>query len=207
MDFNLCQQEVLTAVMAKEESMKKLLTLTLALVSVIGFNACGDKPNPNAGAPGGNGPEWVFRGSGAFSGDVKAFYGVGSASGIKNISLARENCEASARRSISATFSTYTAGLTKSYMASTTAGDMSASSEDAMKSFTQSTLNFVEIMDRWFDQANNTWYCLARLDMAKAIDNMNNHKELSAKVRDYVRENASKAFDELEKEAAKHSEE
>ncbi len=193
--------------------MKKLLTLTLALVSVIGFNACGgDKPNPNAGAPGGQGPEWVFRGSGAFGGDTKAFYGVGSASGIKNISLARENCEASARRSISATFSTYTAGLTKSYMASTTAGDMSASSEeqhveDAMKSFTQSTLNFVEIMDRWFDQANNTWYCLARLDMNKAIDNMNNHKELSAKVRDYVRENANKAFDELEKESAKHSEE
>ncbi len=189
--------------------MKKVLTLALAATLLLSINACGGS-TVTAGTPGAKGPEWVMKGSGAFGGEKKAFYGVGTSTGIANVSLARKTADDRAHSELGAVFNKYTADLTKAYMASTTAGDMSASSEEqhvenAMKSFTQSNLSGVEIVDRWFDEGTNTWYSLARLDMDKMINALEGHKELSAKVRDYVRQNAERAFAGLEAEEAKHA--
>src|SRR2546430_9087666 len=78
-----------------------------------------------------NGPDWVNRGSGAFGVDKgKVFYGVGIASGIRNASLRRSTADDRARSEIVKTLDTYVARLSKDYQASTTAGDMSQSSEE-----------------------------------------------------------------------------
>ena len=67
-------------------------------------------------------PEWVNKGSGAFGGEKKVFYGVGSASGIRNHSLARATADNRARNEISKIFEVYSASLMKDYQASITAG-------------------------------------------------------------------------------------
>lgn len=156
-------------------------------------------------------PEWVNRGSGAFGGEKKVFYGVGSASGIKNASLARSTAGNRARAEISKIFETYSASLMKDYAASTTAGDFSASSEEqrveqAIKTFSARTMNGVEIVDNWINPQDGTYYSLARLDMEGFMSQIEKANELSEKVKEQVKRAAEKSFADLEREEAKHAE-
>src|SRR5688572_32955155 len=100
----------------------KRLALTFALVLPTAF-ACGGGQATEKGqiTPGGavvEYPEWVNKGSGAFGGEKKVMYGVGSASGIRNHSLARTTADNRARAEISKVFETYSASLMKDYMSS-----------------------------------------------------------------------------------------
>lgn len=153
-------------------------------------------------------PEWVMKGSGAFGGEKgRVFYGVGSVSGIKNHALARTTADNRARSEIAKIFETYSASLMKDYMASTTAGDMSASSEEqhvenAIKTFSAATLSGVQVVNHWV-APDGTWYALAELDLENFTDNLNKMNELNAQVRDYVRKNAERVHMDLEKEEAK----
>ena len=140
---------------------------------------------------------------------VACFYGVGSVSGIKNHALARNTADNRARAEITKIFETYSASLMKDYMASTTAGDMSASSEEqhveqAIKTFSASTLSGVQIVDHWV-HPDGTWYALAQLDLESFTKNLQKMKELNAEVRDYVRKNAERVHMDLEREEEKHS--
>jgi hypothetical protein len=150
------------------------------------------------------GPTWVMKGSGAFDVDgSKVFYGVGVASGIRNKALLRQTSDNRARAEIAKTMEVYVASLSKDYMASTTAGDMSKSSEEqhvesALKTFTKSTLHGATIVDRWMDPSDGSMYSLCELDLISFKDALDNFKELDEKVRDYVRDNADKMHEELE---------
>lgn len=154
-------------------------------------------------------PEWVIKGSGAFGGEKgKVFYGVSSATGIRNSSLLRTTADNRARNEVAKIFEVYTASLMKDYAASTTAGDFSKTSEEqhveqAIKTVTATTLNGVEIVDHWQNPETMELYSMARLDLESFKNNMDKMKELSAQVRDYVRKNAEKVHDQLEKEEEK----
>jgi len=189
----------------------KLKTLVLGTIAAA-LVACGGKKEGEA-PPNMQGiqyPEWVTKGSGAFGGEHgKVFYGVGMASGIKNMALARTTADNRGRAEIAKTFEVYSASLMKDYMASTTAGDMTASSEEqhveqAIKTFSAVTLSGVQIVDHWI-HPDGTVYALAQLDLQSFKDNIDKAKELSGAVRDYVRKNAEKAHMDLEKEEEKAS--
>jgi hypothetical protein len=189
--------------------MKKIATLTMAAFMFAALS-CGGGDSGAAPTPKTKEyPEWVMKGSGAFGGEAKVFYGVGTAGGVKNVALARTTADNRARGEIGKIFNVYVASLMKDYMASTTAGDMSASSEEqhietAQKTFSAATLVGVEIVNHWVDPDDGTWYALARLDLATFQDSINKVKELDDKTKNYVRENAAKSFDALEKEEGKH---
>jgi hypothetical protein len=154
-------------------------------------------------------PEWVLKGSGAFGGERgKVFYGVASATGIKNYSLLRAASDNRARNDVAKIFQFYTASLMKDYMASTMAGDVKVTAEEqlveqAIKTVTSMTLPGVEIVDHWQHPATGELYALARLDLGAFKDNFEKVKELDAKVRDYIRKNAERLHEELEKEEKK----
>jgi len=187
---------------------KKLLGIALATAAL---TACGGdkKPEMSTQVLHANGPDWVNRGSGAFGGEKgRIFYGVGIASGIRNVAMRRSTSDSRARAEISKTLDTYVSVLNKDYQASTTAGDMKSSSEEqhveqALKTYSNMELSGVVIVDHWTDN-DGTEYSLAQLDMESFKNNMDKMKELNAKVRDAVRANADKAFDELNAEEAKH---
>ncbi|HET6371096.1 MAG TPA: hypothetical protein VFG95_07860 [Nitrospiria bacterium] len=157
-----------------------------------------------------SGPAWVNKGSGAFSdGGTKAFYGVGAVTGIRNKPLAVTAADNRARAEITKIFETYTASLMRDYTRTTTAGDMQKTSEEqdveqAVKTFSAATLSGVFIVDHWQDPADGTLYSLAKLDLDKFKENIDKAKELNAAVRDYVRNNSEKAFNELATEEEKH---
>jgi len=157
-------------------------------------------------------PEWVNKGSGAFKDgqNMGAFYGVGILSGVQNRALAVDAADNRARAEIAKIMNTYVTLLNKDYMASTTAGDMTKTSEEqnitqALKTFTDINLAGVVIIDHWKDPSDGTYFALAKLDMANIRKSLDNAKELDAKVRDFVRANSDKAFDELNAEQAKRA--
>jgi hypothetical protein len=192
--------------------MKKIVTIISALMfvaalGVVGSACGGDDTLTGTSASGA--PNWVLKGSGAFTGDRgKAFYGVGSAPKMIDASMQRDRANNRARRQILQIFNTYIAYMMKDYARSTTAGDMSKESYEAdvlqvQKTISIGDINGAQIVDNWKDPADGTVYSLAVLDMGAIADILSNKGELDAKLRDYVRANAAKAFDDRESEEAK----
>lgn len=183
----------------------------LCLVLSAGLlSACAGKGKPSPIAN--NAPEWVNKGSGAFkdSAGKQVFYGVGSIQGVRNIPLARQQADDRGRADIAKIMDSYVTSLSKDYAASTTAGDMSKSSEEqmvsqTMKNFTKFTLRGAIPVDHWVDRENNIVYSLVKLDMAAVAQTLAESKDLDSKVRDYVKANAEKAFDELAAEEARRN--
>lgn len=171
----------------------------LMVALLIGLTACGGPPN------------WVKKGSGAFNEKSdKSFYGVGSVVGVRNEPLAWDTAENRSRAEIAKTFETYTAYLMRDYAASTTAGDFSRNSEEqnierAVKTFSAVTLNGVKPMDRYKDEKSGTYYVLTKLSLEDMKNNLDQAKELNSQVRDFVRKNADRLFERLEKEEDKRA--
>lgn len=152
-------------------------------------------------------PKWVKQGS-SFS--DKAFYGVGSVNGIKNEPLAWEAAQNRARAEVARNFETYTGYLMRDYAASTTAGDFTRNVEEqnverAIKTFTAITLSGVQQVDRYKDEKTGTYYVLAKLNLSDMKEQLAQAKELNAQVRDFVRKNADRLFERLEKEEEKRA--
>jgi hypothetical protein len=185
--------------MSTAHGVSRMIHGGLAAILVLGLAACG-------GAP-----KWVSQGSGVMNTkDDKAFYGVGAIVGVKNEPLAWDAAENRARAEIAKNFQTYTAYLMKDYAASTTANDFTKSAEEqnverAIKTFSAVTLNGVRPVERYKDDETGTYYVLAKLDLKDVKNKLEESKELNAEVRDFVRKNADRLFDKLEKEENKQA--
>ena len=191
------------------------MRITLAIVlSALAISCTPPPPGPNhplhGVTPDGK-PRWVTRGSGAFDGENgKAFYGVGIVTGIQNISLARQTCDNRARGEIAKMFDLYIAAMMKDYQRSTTAGDFKASAEEqdvvsAQKTITEVTLRGVELRDHWTDPQTRAIYGLAVLDLNGIMKSLNDANKLNNKIKGYVRANARRAFNDLDRELKKRS--
>ncbi len=177
----------------------RLAGMGLGAVLLMGLVACGGPP------------KWVEKGSGVMNEkDSKAFYGVGSVVGVRNEPLAWDTAENRGRAEIAKTFETYTGYLMRDYAASTAAGDFTRNTEEqnverAIKTVTTATLSGVRPIDRYKDEKTNTYYVLTKLSLEDMKNNLEQAKELNAQVRDFVRKNADKLFDRLEKEEEKRT--
>lgn len=184
--------------MNRNASLNRVLGGLIAVAVALTLTACG-------GAP-----KWVKEGSPAMSKDEKAFYGVGSVTGVRNEPLAWDTAENRARAEVAKNFETYTAYLMRDYAASTTAQDFTKSSEEqnverAIKTFTAITLSGVRKIDQYKDEKSNTYYVLTKLNLKDMQEQLAQAKELNSQVRDYVRKNAERLFDKLEKEEDKRA--
>lgn len=154
-----------------------------------------------------NAPEWVIKGSGAFGGERgRVIYGVASASNIQNMSLLRSAADNRARNEVAKVLEVYTKSLMKDYMASTSveqAREEMQDVEQAVKTVASATLSGVEIVEHWQNPDTAELYSLARLDLNAMKDNLEKAKELNARAKEYVRKNADRLHDELEKEVEK----
>ncbi len=153
-------------------------------------------------------PLWIAQGPMAFPADLgKAFYGTGVASNIGNPSLLRESADNRAIAELGKTFEVYTSSLMNDYMASTTSNEKAVEEqhvETVKKTVVKQTLNGVMIVDRCQDRQSGVFYSLARLDMAKFKDAITRKAELTERMKGYVRDNADKLLEKLEKEGAGH---
>ena len=157
-------------------------------------------------------PKWALVGGGAFTdSEGKAFYGVGSATGIKNYSLQRQIADDRARADLAKVFEYYVETLTKDYQAHTTAGSFATSSEEqnaeaAVKVVVSSTLRGVTIIDHFEIPERRELISLARLDydaFKRNVTQAEEFKQLPVKVREDIKERADALHDEMEAEARK----
>ena len=157
-------------------------------------------------------PDWVLLGGGAYSDTSgKAFYGVGSATGIKNYSLQRTISDDRARGDLAKVFEVYIVSLTKDYQAHTTAGSFDTSSEEqnaevALKIVVSQTLSGVVIIDHFEIPQRREFLSLARLDydaFKRNLENNTEFKQLPEKIRDDIKTRADLLHEEMEEEAKK----
>ena len=160
-------------------------------------------------------PTWVLIGGSAFTDKSgKAFYGVGSATGIKNYSLQRQIADDRARADLAKVFEYYVETLTKDYQAHTTAGSFATSSEEqnaeaAVKVVVSSTLRGVTIIDHFERPERRELISLARLDydaFKRNVEQAEEFKVLPQKVRKDIKDRADALHKEMEAEAKKLAE-
>ena len=157
-------------------------------------------------------PKWALIGGGAFTDEKgKAFYGVGSATGIKNYSLQRQVADDRARADLAKVFEYYVETLTKDYQAHTTAGSFATSSEEqnseaALKVVVSSTLRGVTIIDHFEIPERRELISLARLDydaFKRNVVQAEEFKQLPQQVREDIKDRADALHEEMEAEARK----
>ena len=194
--------------------MKHLLLVGLIFL----FGACSSIPQiPDApkALSEYNAPKWVLVGGGAFTDDKgKAFYGVGSATGIKNYSLQRQIADDRARADLAKVFEYYVETLTKDYQAHTTAGSFDTSTEEqnseaAVKVVVSQTLRGVMIVDHFEVIERKELISLARLDydaFKRNVVQAEEFKRLPPQVREDIKERADALHKEMEVEAKKLAE-
>jgi len=186
----------------EEEIMKRKVIKVLCVILSIGILflvGCAAK-KPVAPAA----PEWVTKGSGAFDVDKrKVFHGVGVASGIRNEKLLTSTADNRARAEVAKILETYLAVLAKDYMASTTAGDMKASSEEqsvgqVYRNFSMAVFQGVQITDHWRNPVDGNLFSLCELDLYFVKNALKEFKELDSKWMEYAIENAERIHRRLE---------
>jgi hypothetical protein len=69
--------------------------------------------------------------------------------------------------------------------------------QQTIKTFSAVTLSGVMIVDHWVDTNTETHYALAKLDLENFKNSAGKMRELNANVRDFIRENADRSFNEL----------
>ena len=157
-------------------------------------------------------PKWALVGGGAFTdSEGKAFYGVGSATGIKNYSLQRQIADDRARADLAKVFEYYVETLTKDYQAHTTAGSFATSSEEqnaeaAVKVVVSSTLRGVTIIDHFEIPERRELISLARLDydaFKQNVTQAEEFKQLPQQVREDIKDRADALHEEMEEESRK----
>ena len=191
--------------------MKHLLLVGLIVL----FGACTtipQIPEPPKALVDYKAPKWVLTGGGAFTdSEGKAFYGVGSATGIKNYSLQRQIADDRARADLAKVFEYYVETLTKDYQAHTTAGSFATSTEEqnaeaAVKVVVSTTLRGVTIIDHFEIPERREMISLARLDynaFKQNVEQAEEFKVLPHKVRQDIKDRADALHKEMEKEAQK----
>lgn len=186
-----------------------LLCVLFVSATIVGCATSGGSDHPLMGTNPDGSPRWVNRGSGAFEGEYgKAFYGVGIVQGIQSESLAKQTAANRARAEIAKIFDVYVAAMMKDYQRSTTVGVggvMQASAEEqdvvsAQKTITEVTLRGVQVRDYWVNPQSGSIYSLAILELNEIPKSINDAPQLSAGVRDHVRANADRAFDDMNRE-------
>ena len=190
--------------------MKRFTQLASALAAAFVLGACSSAPKSSPIVN--NAPEWVNKGTGAFKDQAgkQVFYGVGIVSGVRNVSLAVPAADDKGRVELARIMNSMADSLSKNYAASVGSGDKA--SEEQMISQTSKVLSSFTLhgsvpVDHYVDRSDKdhpVYYALVKLDMAAVQDGLAQSKELDTKVRDYVKANAEKAFDELSAEQAKH---
>lgn len=174
----------------------------LAAAIVAPLMGCASSGQPVAGTAMPRGaPDWVRRESGAFNDGERVFYGVGSASGIADASLRRETATARARAAVAQSVQAQMQALVESYQSSigdTRQSEAGQSIEATLRQYTDQSLTGVRIVNYWEDPRSMTLFALARLDLAQVAETIERAGQLDARVREFIRANAQRAFDRMD---------
>ncbi len=189
----------------------RMLCVMAIAVGFLAASCGGDKPIAGGmKAEFEDAPAWVKKGCSGLEGDQKDYVcGVGSATGTRNVSLARSAAMGRARTDIARSLELRVKAMLKDYAATTTGGadfGTAAADEqhivDVSKQVTSMTLSGTEIKDTWVSNTGTIW-TLVVLDVNKFKDMVNGMKQLSEGIRKAIVERAENEFKKLDEEVEK----
>ena len=192
-------------------SILALLIMGTLVGGAILVSGCGSKDpvvRPDGVVQSSNLPDWTRKTSWYEDGDKK-FYAVGLYQGSRNPRTQRDQAALAARVEMTKFFQSKVSFLSKYYAATVMADDPNRVSDEQFnsevnKAFGQMTLSGVAIEDTYYDPYQKVSYAKAVMKMDEFKNMINDMKTLSAGVKDAIRENAEKAFKELDKEIEKN---
>lgn len=185
--------------------MKKLMFVLVVIGVAFFVMSCGSK-EPAAPASAmqnelDGAPEWVLNES---SGGNGLICGVGSATGTRNVALARSTAQGRGRTAIARSLQVRVKAMLKDYQSTTTGGEAFGQAandeqhiEDVSKQITDTTLSGTEQKNTWISKTG-TLYVQMCMDVEKFKGAVNQMQQLDEKVRAAVVERANKAFNELD---------
>jgi len=184
--------------------MKKLVFTFAAFGMVFLMVSCASKENVPASAAQNEldgAPDWVLNES---SGGNGLICGVGSATGTRNVALARTAAQGRGRTAIARSLQVKVKAMLKDYMSTTTGGESFGKAandeqhiEDVSKQITDTTLSGTEQKNTWISKTG-TLYVQMCMDVEKFKGVVNSMQQLDEKIRAAVVERANKAFNELD---------
>jgi hypothetical protein len=185
--------------------MKKFVLVSIMFSLILLLVGCGTTKPQDPGTVIQNeledAPKWVLQGHGS---DQDLIYGVGSATGTRNVALARSSALGRARTEISRQLDLKVKAMLKDYQATTTGGEYFgtvANDEqhivDVAKQVVDLNLSGTYQEDTWISQTG-TMYVLVSLDVEHFKNAVNDMQSLSEDIRAAVVERAEAAFQELD---------
>lgn len=152
-------------------------------------------------------PEWVRRGCGAYTGEQSArVCGTGSMSGTRNLSMCRSQARSRGRTDIARQLNLVVKSMIEDFQETTTGGeyfdkqaDDQQHVQDVTKQITNVSLPGTREADSWVSSGGDC-FSLVVLDVASFGEALKATQQLDRQVRDYVVQNANKAFSELKDE-------
>ena len=193
----------ITLLKQRSKKMKNTTKVLMGIFAVLFVAACGGTKEVKPTVLGNGCPVWTMQGTGAFNdGNL---YGVGMYKGSSNKAMAYTMADTRARVNIARSLQSKVDDLVKDYQASTQAGDNSSDEQDSTiisKIFSQQNLTGT-IVKEHCDGTDGYTYSLVMLDLNTVNKMIEEQKQLSPRVKAMVKENAAKAFEDLNAEAAK----
>ena len=183
------------------------LVVVVAFVSSLCF-ACGGatSPEPVQGAFAGalaGAPNWVLNCTERVADNVLC--GVGSATGTRNISLARSSAQGRGRTDIARQLETNVTSMLEDYQATTTGGEyfgVAADDDQAIvdvsRQITDRAISGVRQTDTWVSSDGNTLYVLMELDADAFAEAVQGLDALDAAVRERVVRDSARAMDRMD---------
>jgi hypothetical protein len=154
-------------------------------------------------------PAWVDKGSGAYPGEKGKIFAVGiSPAHMDDESLARETADNDGRTQMQRVFEIYIAALMEQYKRFTSQsgqGQTEIDVKSVSRSLTEGALRGSQISDHWQNPQNATWYSLVVVDIAAFKEFAQRARDLDASMKDYIRDNADRAQDDLSKHLAERN--
>ena len=182
-------------------------SVVLGAMACFALSGCASS-TPTAAEPSGpTAPAWTNKTSYI---EGRTLYGVGIVAGIRNRGLAMSAAGNRARAEIAKLTEVYTAQLMKDYSSSISTGDLSNSSEEqlieqATKTFSAQLQVGVQIVDRYFDDANRIIYALAQLDLDKQATVAAARSKMSDQYRSWVQDNQDRVLGQVGGESTAES--
>ncbi|MFH1131109.1 MAG: hypothetical protein V1754_07225, partial [Pseudomonadota bacterium] len=98
----------------------------------------------------------------------------------------------------------------KDYQRSTVTGNFSSITEEqdvvsVQKTITEVSLPGIVIQDHWINPSTGSLYALAELELKNMSQALSQAQNLNVRIRNHVRENAQKAFEDLDRELKKRN--
>lgn len=180
-----------------------LSVVSFLIVFGVSLNGCGKKP-----------PEWVTKGSGAFSPKEKKLYGVGVSELSPNEAMTRVRCDTRARADLARVLDSYIASLITDFMEehkdyfNKDAEGSDEFTQIIIKSTTEATLIGSKVIDRYIDEKRKVMYCLVELETDNVLQETFNKMKEAARQRHraIVKERSDEMLQKLDEELKKRTE-